>query len=434
MSLKHISIAWLFCITYLSLNCHSFNIPSPAFDLNTFFKLRELREDFSTNKLFDYVASVPTLDAKNLASWLTNEESVMQVDLMRNILTNVEKFDILHGSSLLSVQPLYLFSMIVVLVTASAYQVLQLNDENIGPYDGNAVTYNVDISEKFYNSKPGIVLKRLLRFSSITSAFNIKLLLDWKLNNIEKNQRVRAKEALILVNQLGPTFIKLGQALSIRTDLIPEAYALELRQLQDAVPPFDDEVARDIIKKELRVENLNEVFSNISSRPVASASIGQVYKGTLLDGRTVAVKVQRPNVLSEIALDLHLLRILAPIQVKLSNALRKRRTEQSDIDVALSLVDEWGRGFVAEVDYRLEANNQKQFIQAMKNRNLNAITAPAVIDEYSGPKVLVTEWVDGTRLDRDASPDVPRLCGVAVNAYLTMLLDTGVLHCEYVNT
>lgn len=89
-----------------------------------------------------------------------------------------------------------------------------------------------------------------------------------------------------------------------------------------------------------------------------------------------------------------------------------------------------GRGFVAEVDYDLEAKNTMSFLSAMKKRGLNAVTAPEVIPDLSKSRVIVTAWVEGTRLDRDASPDVPRLCAVAVNAYLTMLLDTGVLHCD----
>ena len=85
---------------------------------------------------------------------------------------------------------------------------------------------------------------------------------------------------------------------------------------------------------------------------------------------------------------------------------------------------------VAEVDYLAEAKNTIEFSAAMERRGLNAVTAPAVVSELSTSKILVTEWVEGTRLDRDASTDVPRLCGVAINAYLTMLLDTGTLHCD----
>lgn len=287
---------------------------------------------------------------------------------------------------------------------------LGYDDDKVGsPYDAGTETYSVETAELFYGSRPFFVLRRLLKLASITGAFNLKLFYDWRTGNVEKNQKERAKEALILATQLGPTFIKLGQALSIRTDLIPEAYALELRQLQDAVPPFESGAAMEIIKKEMGIRgSINEKFLSISPLPVASASIGQVYRGTLLDGRDVAVKVQRPKVLGEIALDLYLLRLITPLQVKLTNSINGQKTEQSDIDVAISLVDEWGRGFVAEVDYRLEALNTKQFTKAMERRGLNAVTAPTVVDELSGPRVLVTEWVEGTRLDRDASSDVPR--------------------------
>jgi predicted unusual protein kinase regulating ubiquinone biosynthesis (AarF/ABC1/UbiB family) len=219
--------------------------------------------------------------------------------------------------------------------------------------------------------------------------------------------------------------------LSIRTDLIPEAYALELRQLQDAVPPFSSAEAYDVLRKQLGVSDLSQIFSTLSEKPVASASIGQVYRGILAEnGKDVAVKVQRPGILSEIALDLHVLRVLTPVQTILQNMANGAKTDQVDIDTAIALVDEWGRGFVAETDYRLEAANTIKFEAAMRNRGLDAVCAPKVVEPLVRDTVLVTEWVQGTRLDRDASPDVPRLCGVAINAYLTMLLDTGTLHCD----
>lgn len=193
------------------------------------------------------------------------------------------------------------------------------------------------------------------------------------------------------------------------------------------MPPFPSDEAKEVLRREWG-QSINGILSEITDEPVASASIGQVYKGKLKDGREVAVKVQRPGILAEIALDLHVLRVLTPIQTFLQNAANGRKTVQEDIDAAISLVDEWGRGFVAETDYRLEARNTIQFEQAMRERGLDAVCAPGVVEELTRDKVLVTEWVEGTRLDRDASPDVPRLCGVAINAYLTMLLDTGVLH------
>jgi predicted unusual protein kinase regulating ubiquinone biosynthesis (AarF/ABC1/UbiB family) len=144
------------------------------------------------------------------------------------------------------------------------------DDSKIGsPFTAGASTYDFNKSELFYSSRPLYVFRRLVRLARITSAFNIKLLLDWKLGNIEKYENERAAEALTLVTQLGPTFIKLGQALSIRTDLIPKAYALELRTLQDAVPPFDSVEAKKIIQEELGVTSFSQVFSKISEKPVS---------------------------------------------------------------------------------------------------------------------------------------------------------------------
>jgi len=315
------------------------------------------------------------------------------------------------------------------------------DDYSQTPYEPGPNTYDPKAADEFYAQRPFMVLKRILRLASLTAVFNSGLLFDWLIlgklfrdeeyTALRKNEPQRAKESLVLCQQLGPTFIKLGQALSIRTDLLPEIYALQLRALQDAVPPFDSAEAREVLKRELGVRDLNSLFDTLSEEPVASASIGQVYRGTLKESqKDVAVKVQRPGILGEIALDLYVLRLLTPIQTKLQNAVNRQPTTKEDIDTAVSLVDEWGRGFVAETDYRLEARNTIQFEEAMRLRKLDAVCAPAVVEDLVRDKVLVTEWVEGTRLDRDASSDVPRLCGVAINAYLTMLLDTGVLHCD----
>jgi hypothetical protein len=315
------------------------------------------------------------------------------------------------------------------------------DDQKDAPYQTGTSTYSPEAAADFYSKQPLLVLKRVMRLALLTGAFNAGVLFDWlvlgklmgdlEYTALKEAEPRRAKQALRLCEQLGPTFIKLGQALSIRTDLIPEAYALELRQLQDAVPPFDSDQAYDVLRTQYQVDDLSQIFSKLSEKPVASASIGQVYRGTLeSNGKDVAVKVQRPGILAEIALDLHVLRILTPIQTKLQNAINGAKTTQDDIDTAILLVDEWGRGFVAETDYRLEAQNTMAFGAAMRKRGLDAVMAPEVVEELVRDTVLVTEWVVGTRLDRDASPDVPRLCGVAINAYLTMLLDTGVLHCD----
>ena len=279
-------------------------------------------------------------------------------------------------------------------------------------------------AKAYYSLHSRLVLQRASQVFRLSNRFFINLLIDkYIIKNEEKNRAQRAKELLELVTQLGPTAIKIGQALSVRPDLIPEEYAKALSTLQDQVPPFDGKLAKDILRRELGPEKFSHLkdfpFISQNSGPVASASIGQVYRG-FIDTQDVAVKVQRPNVLAEIALDLHLVREFAPIYKKLTRTA-------TDIQ---ALTDEWGRGFIAELDYLREAESTMRFTEEMKKRNLNAVSAPTVITDYCTEQVLVTEWIDGVRIDRSDADDIPRLCAVALNAYLVMLLELQSLHCD----
>ena len=144
------------------------------------------------------------------------------------------------------------------------------------PYPADAKGYDPEAADAFYGARLPFVASRLLKLGSITLAFNVRLGLDYLAYKNAgapegepwPNEADRAKEALSLATQLGPTFIKLAQALSIRTDLIPEAYALELRQLQDAVPAFDSDEARAIIARELKTapgaKGLASIFKELS--------------------------------------------------------------------------------------------------------------------------------------------------------------------------
>ena len=162
------------------------------------------------------------------------------------------------------------------------------------------------------------------------------------------------------------------------------------------------------------------VLEPVPRTNVAAASIGQVFKAEMNDGTVVAIKVQRPDVIKDIALDLYIVRLLAPYY---------KRAFKFNSDL-VGLVDEWGRGFVDELDYLREATNGKRFLAAMQARGLDSVTTSEVVDELSSNRILVTKWVDGERLAKSTEGDVGRLCGVALNAYLTMLLDTGLLHCD----
>jgi len=123
----------------------------------------------------------------------------------------------------------------------------------------------------------------------------------------------------------------------------------------------------------------------------------------LCTGEEIAVKIQRPAVLSNVALDLHMLRSLAPMPM-----YQKSKGMNTDL---VGLVDAWGEGFVNELDYRAEAKATTEFSRAMKERGLGSVFAPEVVEELSSMHVLTTKWVDGERLSDSDAGDVPRLCG-----------------------
>ena len=220
--------------------------------------------NLNTNNFVTHISSLidevkaNTLSATN--SLLENDQVAREFDNIQNVMTSLLTDD-------------RIIPLTTALVFTAVLGGFGQDDSRIGNPFADGTKYDANISNDFYSSRPLFVFRRLMRLAQKTAAFNIKLLLDWKLGNLDKNADVRANEALQLATQLGPTFIKLGQALSIRTDLIPRAYALSLRQLQDAVPPFDSQEAFEIIKSELKVTSLTTVFSKISEKPVSNTSV-----------------------------------------------------------------------------------------------------------------------------------------------------------------
>lgn len=206
--------------------------------------------------------------------------------------------------------------------------------------------------------------------------------------------------------------------MSIRSDLLSPSYIRGLASLQDQVPAFDSRVAQQIMEQEWGVNNIGDVLveTELPSRPVAAASLGQVYKVTLKnrdDGkstpRQVAIKVQRPDITTQIALDMHLLREFAPIA---------KQTFNLNTDT-VGTVDAWGKGFVDELDYYQEAKNAQHFLDKIKLTPLkDVVLAPEVVDEYTSSTCLMTEWIDGQRLDRSTKEDVTILCSICMNTYL----------------
>eukprot|EP00581_Thalassiosira_minuscula_P014806 CAMPEP_0183723322 /NCGR_PEP_ID=MMETSP0737-20130205/14931_1 /TAXON_ID=385413 /ORGANISM="Thalassiosira miniscula, Strain CCMP1093" /LENGTH=927 /DNA_ID=CAMNT_0025953583 /DNA_START=135 /DNA_END=2918 /DNA_ORIENTATION=+ len=299
------------------------------------------------------------------------------------------------------------------------------------PYPMNK--YDAVSARKYFDGKWGLVFRRAVEVAFLSGTFLSGIAVDFVTGKLDDNQLTRANELSVLLTKLGPSFIKIGQSLSIRTDLLSPAYVRGLQSLQDQVPPFDTAEAREIIEAELG-RSIEDVFESFPSEPIAAASLGQVYKATVRSTRVVgedgaeeevekevAVKVQRPNIMNQIALDMHLIREVAPII---------KRAFNLNTDFA-GVVDTWGVGFVDELDYIEEAIHAKSFTEGIAQTPLSGVVfAPPVVDELTTRKVLTTEWVVGERLDKSAKEDVSILCSIAMNSYLTMMLETGLLHCD----
>ncbi|KAK8915910.1 hypothetical protein KSP39_PZI022545 [Platanthera zijinensis] len=233
----------------------------------------------------------------------------------------------------------------------------------------------------------------------------------------------RARQLRNLLCDLGPSFIKAGQVLANRPDIIREDYMNELCILQDDVPPFPNQVAFDIIEEELG-KPLEMIFSRITSHTIAAASLGQVYRATLRDtGEDVAIKVQRPGIEPIIYRDLFLFRTLASFLNGIS--LQKLGCN------AELIVDEFGEKLLEELDYTLEARNIEDFLENFEDDP--TVKIPRVYTQLSGSRVLVMEWIDGIRCTdpqaiRDAGIDVNGFLTVGVSAALRQLLEFGLFH------
>jgi predicted unusual protein kinase regulating ubiquinone biosynthesis (AarF/ABC1/UbiB family) len=255
----------------------------------------------------------------------------------------------------------------------------------------------------------------------VSNSYGTIILLPYR-NKLVQNEFQRGEQLAVLLSRLGPTFIKVGQSLSIRTDLLSPAYVRGLASLQDQVPAFDTAIAKQILEVEWQRPVSDVIVGELTSQPIAAASLGQVYKATLKStGLDVAIKVQRPNINEQIALDMHLLREAAPVLKRLFNL-------NSD---TVGTVDAWGTGFVDELDYIQEARNGAFFSERIRQTPLrDVVLAPAIVEDFTTGSVLVTEWIDGERLDKSEKGDVTVLCSIAMNTYLTMLLELGLLHCD----
>ncbi|MBD0337801.1 MAG: AarF/ABC1/UbiB kinase family protein [Thermoleophilia bacterium] len=227
-----------------------------------------------------------------------------------------------------------------------------------------------------------------------------------------------------LLDELGPTFVKFGQLLSMRPDVLPPDIIAELRALQDDVRPFQFADVERVVHEELEL-SIEQLFSEFDEVPIAAASIGQVHRAVLPNGRNVAVKVQRPDAPRQIEADLSLMEQAA--------RLVRERVRALDFVDARELVDEFARSIRQELDYRLEARNAERF-----HRNFAGhphVRVPRVYWSYTRARVLTLEYLEGIQL-ADLPHEVfsleerARLATALTEAWMTMIFRHGFFHAD----
>jgi len=284
--------------------------------------------------------------------------------------------------------------------------------------------YDAGAIAKHYRYRPWVVIWRALTVIWFFCRFVFSLKWDEWTNQAEQNKLKRATQLRQMLTRLGPTFIKVGQALSTRPDLIRKDFLDELIKLQDQLPPFDNAIALSIIETELG-RPAKDLFSQISPNPVAAASLGQVYRALLHTGEEVAVKVQRPNLLPILTLDLYLMRWAA-------GWLSPWLPLNLGHDLTL-IVDEFGIKLFEEVDYVNEGRNAEKF--ANNFRDDPTVKVPVIYWRYSSVHVLTLEWINGFKLNdtqsiRAAGLDPDTVIQIGVTAGLRQLLEHGFFHAD----
>ena len=262
--------------------------------------------------------------------------------------------------------------------------------------------------------------EKLSRYASVA-----KILVKYGRNVPDTADESDAPEKLAHeLEQLGPTFIKLGQLLSTRADLLPPAYLEALARLQDEIEPFAFEDVQRVVEDDLGAR-LSKAFSAFEERPIAAASLGQVHRAALRDGRVVAVKVQRPGVAETVAKDLEALDEIARFLDARTDAGRR-------YDLA-GMVDEFRTAITQELDYVREADNLRLIGTNLDEFKL--IVVPQPVEGYTSTRVLTMDYISGTKvtaispvvkveLERDVLADT------LVHAYLKQIVLDGVFHAD----
>ena len=269
------------------------------------------------------------------------------------------------------------------------------------------------------------LLQRALTIAALVLGQGIRWMLGWLVLLFTFSGPARRRKwfghcLLDLFRHLGATFIKVGQIMSTRPDLVPEHITQALAHLQDDVGPFPYEAVVRTIVEDLG-RPVDRIFAEFSVRPIASASVAQVHKARLPDGRVVAVKVRRPDVLEICTFDLAVIKWVAR-QIGKLPSLAAVSPESS--------VDQFARAIYAQLDFRVEARNNRRFRENFKNEP--DVVFPEVFDEFSSERILCMSHIDGTKiLDARKGPSDPkRIARLGLRALMKMIFEDGFVHAD----
>jgi ubiquinone biosynthesis protein len=269
------------------------------------------------------------------------------------------------------------------------------------------------------------LLARAASIGALVCKHGIRFWVGWVGLLLRRSGKARRQQwfgqvVLDLFRDLGATFIKVGQIMSTRPDLIPDHVSRALAELQDQVGPFPFEDVVRTVERDLG-QSVGTLYAEFAPVPLASASVSQVHKARLHDGRLVAVKVRRPNVVELCTFDLAVMRIGA----RFLNAIPSIST-LAPVDT----VEEFGRAVFAQLDFRIEAGNNRRFRENFRGHP--TVIFPEVIDTLSSERILTMSYIEGTKvLSTPATRSDPkRVARLGLQALLKMIFDDGFVHAD----
>lgn len=239
-----------------------------------------------------------------------------------------------------------------------------------------------------------------------------------------KSELANPKKLRLALEELGPSFIKIGQILSTRADILPLEYISELQKLQDDVRPEEFSIMKEVIESELN-SSIDEIFMEFDTIPVASASLSEVFKATLKTGEKVAVKVQRPFVKEKMLSDIRILKKLVPF-------INLTSTTREIIDIK-KVVDDLTEAAIKELNFLEEMNNIKRFSE--NNKDVKFLTCPMVYEKYCTDKILVMDYISGIKIDnvnklKEEGYDTRDIAVKIIYNYFKQVFEDGFFHAD----